>query len=446
MSKVKIRPNCTKINIGILGLGTVGSGTINVLKENYDDIYHKTGLNIVIKKVAVKNLKKPRICSLKGITITSDVYDIITDPEIDIIIELIGGIELTKNYMLEAISYGKHIVTANKALIATYGNEIFAYAQEKNVIIAFEAAVGGGIPIIKILRESLIGNKIKTVMGILNGTGNFVLTKMYNEGIGFDEALNLAQRLGYAEFDPSADIGGIDAAYKIAILSSIAFGTPLCYSSVYIEGISGITHYDLLCAKKMGYTIKHIAYTGKICNNIELFVYPMLINSTHRLAKVDGVTNAIVVNATATGDSIYSGAGAGMAATASSVIADIIDLARGMKIAPEYRLPNLSFHQKSLKNYDINSTEIFQFSYYIRLSIKDNSLDPTKNIEDIASRHLVKISKIIKMQSLIDTNSSSLVAITDKTSKIMIDSLISELQSIYGNDKIFKLRIWNDSI
>ncbi len=424
----------------------MGLGTVNILNENYDDIVRKTGFNIIIKKAAVHNLEKPRTCLAEGISITNNAYDVINDPEIDIIVELIGGIELPKQYILAAISQGKHIITANKALIATHGNEIFSYAQDKNVIMAFEAAVGGGIPIIKILRESLVGNQIKTVMGILNGTGNFILTKMYNDGITFVDALNLAQQLGYAEADPSADIGGIDTAHKLTILSSIAFGMPLRYSDIYIEGISEIKHFDLLCAKEMGYTIKHIAYAEKNDINIELFVYPMLINNTHPLAKIDGVTNAVAINANAIGDAVYYGAGAGGAATASSVIADLVDVIRGMHITPQYRLPSLSFQPMSLKNYDLNLIENSQFSYYVSFSIKDTSLDLTKNIEDVAIKLSIKIFKIIKMQDLIDIKNSSFVIVTHKTSKKMIESLMSELQSGYANDKIVKLRIWDGNI
>jgi len=445
MQKANAGSNRNTINIGILGLGKVGSGTVNVLNENYDDILRRTGFDIIIKKAAVHNLEKPRICSTEGITITNDAYDVINDPEIDIIVELIGGIELPKQYILEAISQEKHIITANKALIATHGNEIFSYAQDKNVIIAFEAAVGGGIPIIKILREGLAANKIKSVMGILNGTGNFILTKMYNEGITFIDALNLAQKLGYAESDPTMDISGVDTAHKLTILSSIAFGMPLRYSDIYIEGISEIKPLDLLCAKEMGYTIKHIAYAEKNHINIELFVYPILINNTHPLAKIDGVTNAIAINANAIGDSFYHGAGAGSAATASSVIADLIDIIRGMDTAPQNRVSSFSFQPTSLINFDLNSIENLQFSYYISFTIKDTSLDITKNIEGIAANHCIKLFKLKKMPCLIDIDHSSWIIITHQTSKKMIDLFLLELQTIYANDRIVKLRIWDDT-
>jgi len=443
MSAIITSPSLASVNIGILGLGVVGSSTVNILKENYDELLRRTGYDIVIKKAAVRNLEKSRICSIEGITLTDNVYDVIQDPEIDIIIELIGGIELSKEYVLEAISQGKHIVTANKALIATHGDKIFSYAHDQNVIVAFEAAVAGGIPIIKILREGLVGNKIKSIVGILNGTGNFILTKMQNEGVAFINALGDAQRLGYAEADPTADIEGIDTAQKLSILSSIAFGTSLRYADVYIEGISHIKHIDLLCAKNLGYTIKHLAYAERNDINIELRVYPALIANTHALAKIDGVTNGVLINANAVGRTVYYGDGAGGLPTASAVIADLIDVIRTTAVHPKNRVPSLSFQPASLINYTVNSIEKAIFSYYLRFLITDPANAITTNINIIAAKYGIKLFESKNMSNLIDTDNLSTVVITDKTTERLMNLFILELQNNYNftDDNIIKLRI-----
>jgi homoserine dehydrogenase len=344
---------------------------------------------------------------------------------------------------LEAISRGKHIVTANKALIATHGDKIFSYAHDQNVIVAFEAAVAGGIPIIKILREGLVGNKIKSIVGILNGTGNFILTKMQNEGVAFINALGDAQRLGYAEADPTVDIEGIDTAQKLSILSSIAFGMPLRYADVYIEGISHIKHIDLLCAKKMGYAIKHLAYAERNDINIELRVYPALIANTHELAKIDGVTNGVLINANAVGRTVYYGDGAGGLPTASAVIADLIDVIRTIAVHPTNRVPSLSFQPSALINYTVNSIEKAIFSYYLRFLIKDSANTITTNINIVAAKYGIKLFESKKMSDLIDTDNPSTVIITNKTTERLMNLFLLELQNNYNftDDNIVKLRI-----
>ena len=331
------------VKVGILGLGTVGGGTVNVLKRNAAEIARRAGREIIITRASAKDLGKERICDTQGIILSTDPMDIINDPEIEIVLELIGGAGSVKEMVLKAIDNGKHIVTANKSLIALHGNEIFAKASEKGVIVAFEAAVAGGIPIIKAIREGLSGNQIQWLAGIINGTGNFILTEMRDKGRDFHDVLAEAQALGYAEADPTFDVEGIDAGHKLTILASIAFGIPLQFDKVYTEGITQITRLDVEYAEQLGYRIKHLGIARKTPGGVELSVHPTLIPKRRLIANVNGVMNAVVVKGDAVGPTLYYGAGAGAEPTASSVVADVIDVVRAMTSDPENRVPHLAF-------------------------------------------------------------------------------------------------------
>ena len=323
------------VKVGVLGLGTVGGGTVNVLKRNAAEIARRAGREIIITRASAKDLNKVRICDTEGIILSADPMDIINDPEIEIVVELIGGGGVVKDWILKALENGKHVVTANKSLIALHGNEIFAKASEKGVIVAFEAAVAGGIPIIKAIREGLAGNEIEWLAGIINGTGNFILTEMRDKGRDFDDVLAEAQALGYAEADPTFDVEGIDAAHKLTILASIAFGIPLQFDKIYTEGISRITRLDVEYAERLGYRIKHLGIARKTPEGIELRVHPTLIPERRLIANVNGVMNAIVVRGDAVGNTLYYGPGAGAEPTASAVVADIVDVARALTSDPE---------------------------------------------------------------------------------------------------------------
>ena len=327
------------VKIGLLGLGTVGGGTVRVLKRNASEITRRAGRDIQICAASARDLGRARICDTQGIRLTTDSFAIVNDAEIDIIVELIGGIHPAKELVLAALDNGKHVVTANKALIALHGNEIFAKAREKGLMVAFEAAVAGGIPVIKAIREGLAGNTVEWLAGIINGTCNFILTEMRDKGRDFADVLGEAQALGYAEADPTFDVEGIDAAHKLTILASIAFGIPLQFDKVYVEGISGITAMDVTYAEALGYRIKLLGIARRAAAGIELRVHPTLIPERRLIANVDGVMNAVLVKGDAVGPTLYYGAGAGAEPTASSVVADIVDVVRTLTSDPENRVP-----------------------------------------------------------------------------------------------------------
>src|SRR5690606_9697482 len=336
------------VKVGICGLGTVGGGTFNVLKRNAEEIARRAGRGIEVAQIATRQLN-PK-CDTGSISITDDVFAVVSNPEIDIVVELIGGYTLALELVLKAIENGKHVVTANKALIAVHGNEIFARACEKGVIVAFEASVAGGIPVIKAIREGLAANRINWLAGIINGTGNFILSEMREKGRTFEDVLQEAQALGYAEADPTFDVEGIDAAHKLVILASIAFGIPLQFEKVFTEGISKIEPVDVVYVGELGYRIKHLGIARRVADGIELRVHPTLIPAKLQLANVDGVMNAIMVKGDAVGPTMYYGAGAGAEPTASAVIADIVDVARTLTANPEHRVPYLGFQQDSLSD------------------------------------------------------------------------------------------------
>ncbi len=358
------------INVGLLGLGTVGGGTLTVLRRNAEEITRRAGREIRVVRAAVRDLEKAR--ALAGdLPLTTNPFDVVDDPEIDIVVELIGGLEPARELVLQAIANGKHVVTANKHLVAKFGNEIFAAAQSKGVMVAFEAAVAGGIPIIKALREGLTANRIEWLAGIINGTSNFILTEMRDKGAAFEDVLKEAQRLGYAEADPTFDIEGIDAAHKLTILSAIAFGIPMQFDRAYTEGISKLTREDVQYAEELGYRIKLLGIARRAENGIELRVHPTLIPERRLIANVDGAMNAVLVLGDAVGPTLYYGAGAGAEPTASAVVADLVDVTRLHTADPHHRVPHLAFQPDQLADTPILSMDEVRTAYYLRLRAFD---------------------------------------------------------------------------
>ncbi len=399
------------VKIGLLGLGTVGCGTVTVLARNADEIARRAGRGIEVVCAAVRSLDAPRNCSVPRLT--TDPYAVVNDPEIAIIVELMGGIHPARELVLHAIAQGKHVVTANKALIALHGNEIFAAAQAAGVIVAFEPAVGGGVPIIKAIREGLAANRIHWLAGIINGTCNYILTAMRDQGKDFRAALDEAQQLGYAESDPSFDIEGIDAAHKLTILASIAFGIPLQFAKVYSEGITKITALDVRYAEELGYRIKHLGIARRTPAGVELRVHPTLIPERRLLANVDGVLNAIVVQADAVGASLYYGRGAGAEPTASAVIADLVDVVRVLTSDPENRVPHLAFQPNALADIPILPLGEIETAYYLRLQAEDKPgvlADVTRILADAG----ISIEAILQKEPLAGERQVAVILLTHR--------------------------------
>ncbi|WP_420600009.1 homoserine dehydrogenase [Neptuniibacter sp.] len=354
------------VKVGICGLGTVGGGTFNVLKRNADEIARRAGRKIIVEEIGARHTNPD--CDTKGMQITDDIFEVAKNPEIDVIVELIGGYDVAKELVLTAIENGKHVVTANKALIAVHGNEIFEAAQKKNVMVAFEASVAGGIPIIKAMREGLSANKINWLAGIINGTGNFIMTEMRDKGRDFNDVLKEAQELGYAEADPTFDVEGIDAAHKLTILASLAFGVPLQFEKAFTEGISKITREDVQYAEELGYRIKHLGISRRTENGVELRVHPTLIPESALIANVNGVMNAVLVDGDAVGQTMYYGAGAGAEPTASAVVADIVDVVRTLTADRDNRVPHLAFQPSELSDAPILPVEQTESACYLRMN------------------------------------------------------------------------------
>jgi len=366
------------IKVGLLGIGTVGAGTFNVLQRNQEDIRRRAGRGIEITMVAARNLEKARGIVGAGVEVVGDPFAVVNHPDIDIVVELIGGYDLPRELVLKAIANGKHVVTANKALLALHGNEIFAAAQEKGVMVAFEAAVAGGVPIIKALREGLTANRIESVAGIINGTTNFILSEMREKGLDFATVLEQAQELGYAEADPTFDIEGVDAAHKLTIMSAIAFGIPVQFDKAYIEGISQLQARDIRYAEQLGYRIKLLGIARRTHiegenggEGIELRVHPTLIPAARLIANVEGAMNAVLVQADAVGASLYYGKGAGSEPTASAVIADLVDVTRLATVDPYCRVPHLAFQPNEMTDVAIVPMAEITTSYYLRVYVKD---------------------------------------------------------------------------
>jgi len=429
------------VKVGVLGLGTVGGGTVNVLKRNAAEIARRAGREIIVTRASARDLERSRICDTQGIALTTDPYEIVNDPEIEIVVELIGGETIAKDLVLKAIENGKHVVTANKALIALHGNEIFAKASGKGVMVAFEAAVAGGIPIIKAIREGLSGNQIEWVAGIINGTGNFILTEMRDKGRDFADVLAEAQALGYAEADPTFDVEGIDAAHKLTILASIAFGIPLQFDKVYTEGITQITRDDVDYADTLGYRIKHLGIARKTSEGIELRVHPTLIPARRLIANVDGVMNAVLVKGDAVGPTLYYGAGAGAEPTASSVVADVIDVVRALTSDPENRVPHLAFQPNALADIPMLSAEQIHTAYYLRLNAEDRP-GVLADITRILALHDISIEAIIQKEPHENEKSVPIIMLTQNTLESEMNAaitVIEQLTTVTG--KVCRIRL-----
>ena len=359
------------IRVGLLGIGTVGSGTWDVLNRNADEIRRRAGRAIQITHVADQDLARAKKITGGKARLSEDAFELVRSKDVDIVIELIGGTTVARDLQLEAIRHGKHVVTANKALLATHGNEIFAAAQKQGVMVAFEAAVAGGVPIIKALREGLSANRIEWIAGIINGTSNFILSEMREKGLPFEAALKDAQAKGYAEADPTFDIEGVDAAHKLTILSAIAFGIPMQFQRAYTEGIAKLTQQDIRYAEELGYRIKLLGITKRTAKGIELRVHPTLIPARRLIANVEGVMNAILVKGDAVGPTLYYGAGAGSLPTASAVVADLVDVTRLITADPEQRVPHLAFQPDQLSDTPVLPIGDVETSYYLRMRVKD---------------------------------------------------------------------------
>jgi len=429
------------VKIGVLGLGVVGGGTINVLKRNAAEISRRAGRDIIVTRACARNLERERICDTQGIQLTTDPLEIINDPEIEIILELIGGDNLAKDLVLIAIANGKHVVTANKALIALHGNEIFAQASAKGVVVAFEAAVAGGIPIIKALREGLSGNQIEWLAGIINGTGNFILTEMRDKGRDFSDVLAEAQALGYAEADPTFDVEGIDAAHKLTILASIAFGIPLQFEKIYIEGITQITREDVNYAEELGYRIKHLGIARKTAHGIELRVHPTLIPHRRLIANVDGVMNAVLVQGDAVGPTLYYGAGAGAEPTASAVVADVVDVVRMLTTDPENHVPHLAFQANSIEDIPVLEAEEMQTAYYLRLTANDKP-GVLAEVTGIFATHQISIEAMIQREPNKGTANVSVILLMQMTPEKEMNAAIEKIEALENiKGKVVRIRV-----
>jgi homoserine dehydrogenase len=417
------------VNVGLLGLGTVGGGTFNVLKRNAAEITRRAGRDIRITHAAAREYDPAALPGIDAISVGDDAFAVVDNPDIDIIVELIGGYEPARELVMKAIANGKHVVTANKALIARYGNEIFAAAQQQGVMVAFEAAVAGGIPIIKALREGLAANKIHWLAGIINGTGNFILTEMRDKGRDFDDVLREAQALGYAEADPTFDVEGIDAAHKLTILASIAFGIPLQFDKVYTEGISRITREDVGYAEAFGYRIKHLGYTRRTDLGIEMRVHPTLIPERRLIANVDGVMNAVLVNADAVGPTLYYGAGAGSEPTASAVIADIVDLVRTLTGDPENRVPHLAFQPNAIADIPVLAMEDVQTAYYLRMRVTDKP-GVMAAVASILGNAGISIEAILQKEPAPGVDQASIILLTHVVQEGQMNTAIRQIEAL----------------
>lgn len=406
------------VKAGLIGLGTVGGGTFDILLRNRQEIAGRAGREILVTRVAVANLEKPRTQDLHGIQVTANPMDIVNDPEIDIVVELAGGDDVAKEVVLAALANGKHVVTANKALIAVHGNEIFDSAHRNGVMVAFESAVAGGIPVIKSLREGLSANRIAWVAGIINGTCNYILTRMESDGLDFDVVLKDAQALGYAEADPEFDIEGIDAAHKLTILASIAFGIPLQFDRVSIEGITDVTIEDIHYARELGFRIKHLGIARRIAgqngDRIELRVHPTMIPNESLLAHVNGVMNAVMVEADAVGSTLYYGPGAGAEPTGSAVVADIIDVTRVLTADPENRVPHLAFQAGSLANTPVLEISEVAAGCYLRMRVI-NQPGVLARITRVFGDSNISINTILQKGHQSDNGEVTIIMLTDTT-------------------------------
>ena len=429
------------INVGLLGIGTVGGGTFTVLERNAEEISRRAGRAIAITVVADKDLKRAHEIVKGRAKVIDDAAAVVDDPAIDIVVELIGGTGISKQLILKAISNKKHVVTANKALLAQHGNEIFAAAQKQGVMVAFEAAVAGGVPIIKSLREGLAANRIEWIAGIINGTSNFILSEMREKGASFDEVLKQAQQLGYAEADPTFDIEGIDAAHKLTIMAAIGFGIPMQFSAAYTEGISKLTREDIQYAEDLGYRIKLLGVAKRKSNGIELRVHPTLIPTKRLIANVEGVMNAILVKGDAVGQTMFYGAGAGAEPTASAVVADLIDVARTMTADPEHRVPHLAFQPDQLSDIAILPMGEVETAYYLRLRVEDKPgvlADITRILADLG----ISIDAMVQKEPREGEAQADIIMLTHRTVEKHVNTAITKIEALaVVTGKVTRIRL-----
>ena len=429
------------VKLGLIGVGTVGASTALVLKNNAGEIARRAGREIEIVHASRRSITNGLPAGIDDIELTADPFEIVDNPDIDIVIELIGGYEPARELVLRAIENGKHVVTANKALIAMHGNEIFSAAQAKGVNVAFEAAVAGGVPVIKAIREGLSANNIQWLAGIINGTGNFILTEMRDKGRDFDSVLEEAQALGYAEADPTFDVEGIDAAHKLCILASIAFGIPLQFASVYTEGIGKISTEDVIFAGQLGYRIKHLGIARRTDSGIEMRVHPTLIPDKRLIANVDGVMNAVLVMADKLGPSLYYGAGAGADPTASAVIADIIDVARTITTDPQNRVPHLAFQADQIVDIPVLPMTSVHTAYYLRMRV-DDIPGVMADITRIMGEGDISIEAILQKEPESGVAQATIIMLTQKIQEIQMDAAIEKirkLNTVHG--EIHRIRV-----
>ena len=418
-----------ELKVGLLGIGTVGGGTYTVITRNQADIARRLGGNIRIVQVADRNLELAKQVTGGQVAVTDDAFAVVNNPEIDVVVELIGGYTIAKELVLSAIANGKHVVTANKALLAVHGNEIFKAAADKGVIVAFEAAVAGGIPIIKALREGLSANKVEWVAGIINGTTNFILTEMRDKGLAFADVLKEAQRLGYAEADPTFDVEGIDAAHKLTIMASIAFGMPMQFEHAYTEGITKLTIKDIQYAQELGYRVKLLGISKKAEAGVELRVHPTLIPEKRLIANVDGAMNAVVVKGDAVGPTLYYGAGAGAEPTASAVVADLVDIARLQGTKAEQRVAYLGYQLDQQQVLPILPIAEVHSAYYLRLRASDKPgvmADITKVLADLQ----ISIDAMLQKEPAEGESEADIVILTHTTQEKIMDAAIANIEAL----------------
>lgn len=426
------------IKVGLLGFGVVGSGTWNVLTRNAEEIARRAGRQIEIVRIATRTTSKATAVVGNAVPVSDDMLSVVNDPNVEVVVELIGGTTLAKELVLKAIENGKHVVTANKALLAVHGNEIFKAASERQVTVAFEAAVAGGIPIIKAMREGLTANRIQWLAGIINGTTNFILTEMREKGLSFAEVLKKAQQLGYAEADPTFDVEGVDAAHKLTLLASIAFGIPVQFDKVYIEGISRLAPEDVVAAGRLGYRIKLLGLAIRRDSGIELRVHPCLVPNSKLIASVEGPMNAVVVKGDAVGETLYYGAGAGSEPTASAVVADLVDVTRLLTADPEHRVPPLAFQANALADYPILPIEEVTSSYYLRLHVEDRP-GVMAEIATILAKGNISINSMIQDP---ETNGASIIFLIHQAREGNVLEAIKQIERLsFVQSKVTMIRL-----
>lgn len=429
------------VKVGILGLGTVGGGTVHILQHNAEEIARRAGRGIVVTHACAKEINQTYPYSTDNIVLTEQLIEVVNNPAIEIVVELLGGTTIARDMTMQAIANGKHVVTANKALIAKHGNEIFAAAQQQGVIVAFEAAVAGGIPIIKAVREGLAANKIEWVVGIINGTSNFILSAMRDKGSEFNEVLAEAQRLGYAEKDPTFDIEGVDAAHKLTILASLAFGIPLQFDKVYLEGITKIAREDVRYADELGYRIKLLGITKRTQAGIELRVHPTFIPNRRLLANVDGVMNAVLIQSDALGQSLYYGAGAGALPTGSAIVADLVDVTRTLTTDPGNRVPHLAFQSNALVDLPILPIEEITSAYYLRMTAVD-TIGVMAQVTRILSENRISIEAIIQKEPMSGEKQVDVVMLAHQVKEKQLNQAIQAIENLESiSGKVTKIRV-----